>query len=100
MVYAGKINKKIVSLLQSISCNALGISGADGNAYSAIKRPIKDIDFGFVGDLNEINIFLNFIKSFGVASLQIAHAPYKEHNIIKYSTYLSKNKVKKLFGKI
>ena len=30
MIYAGKINKKIVSLLQSISCNALGISGADG----------------------------------------------------------------------
>ena len=41
MVYAGKINKKIVSLLQSISCNALGISGADGNAYSAIKGPYR-----------------------------------------------------------
>ena len=64
MVYAGKINKRIVSLLQSISCNALGISGADGNAYSAIKRPIKDIDFGFVGDLTEVNIsfFTGLIK--------------------------------------
>ena len=55
MLYAGKINKKIVALLQASSCNALGISGADGNAYSAIRRPIKDTDYGFVGDLTEIN---------------------------------------------
>ena len=67
MVYAGKINKRIVSLLQSISCNALGISGVDGNAYSAMKRPIKDIDFGFVGDLTKVNMIIeiiNFIESF------------------------------------
>ena len=55
MLYAGKINKKIVSLLQASSCNALGISGADANAYTAIRRPIKDTDYGFVGDLTEIN---------------------------------------------
>ena len=45
-------------------------------------------------------IFLNFVKNFGVMSVQIAHAPYKDHDILKYSVYLTKNKAKKLFGKI
>ena len=55
MVYAGKINKSIVSELQAFSCNSIGICGADGNAYKAIKRPKNEFDFGFVGDLIEIN---------------------------------------------
>ena len=55
MVFAGKINKSIVSELQAFSCNSIGICGADGNAYKAIKRPKNEFDFGFVGDLIEIN---------------------------------------------
>jgi len=57
MVYAGSINKNIVAGLQALSCNALGLSGADGNLIPAVKRPLKDgIDFGFVGDvLPELN---------------------------------------------
>ena len=38
MVYAGAINKNIVARLQSEKCNAIGISGADGNAIMAHKR--------------------------------------------------------------
>jgi acetylglutamate kinase len=53
MVYAGTINKKIVSCLQSNNCNAIGLSGADANIITAIKRPVKEIDFGFVGDVSE-----------------------------------------------
>ncbi|MCR5886850.1 acetylglutamate kinase [Hymenobacter sp. J193] len=51
MFYAGKTNKQVVSLLQAEGVNALGLSGADGNAIRAVKRPVKDIDYGFVGDL-------------------------------------------------
>ena len=55
MIYAGKINKFIVGKLQGLNCNAIGISGADGNSISAVKRPIKEIDYGFVGDIDKIN---------------------------------------------
>jgi acetylglutamate kinase len=51
MVYAGDINKKVVSLLQSKNINALGLSGADGNVILAKKRPIVDFDYGFAGDI-------------------------------------------------
>ncbi|MCI1779666.1 MAG: acetylglutamate kinase [Bacteroidales bacterium] len=70
MVYAGLINKTIVATLQKNGCNALGLSGADGNCIRANKRPPlivgddpeaellcgKDnrgktvIDWGYVGD--------------------------------------------------
>lgn len=51
MVYAGLINKKIIAQLQSLNCNAIGVTGADGNLIPASKRPVKDIDYGFVGDV-------------------------------------------------
>jgi acetylglutamate kinase len=56
MVYAGLISKNLVAQLQMFSCNALGLSGADGNLIKAKKRPVKDIDYGFVGDLDEDSI--------------------------------------------
>ena len=55
MLYAGKINKNIVGQLQAIQCNALGLSGADGNSFLAKKRSPKPIDFGFVGDVTKVN---------------------------------------------
>lgn len=55
MVYAGKINKTIVAQLQSKKCNAIGFSGADGNTIISKKRPLKPIDFGFVGDVKKVN---------------------------------------------
>ncbi len=55
MVYAGKINKNIVAQLQSRNCNAIGFSGADGNTIVAKKRPVKTVDFGFVGDVEKVN---------------------------------------------
>jgi len=55
MLYGGKLNKNIVAQLQALGCNSLGLSGADGNSILAEKRPIKSIDFGFVGDLKEVN---------------------------------------------
>jgi acetylglutamate kinase len=55
MVYAGKINKNIVSNLQSINCNAIGLSGPDGNTIEAKKRKVNKINYGFVGDIKKIN---------------------------------------------
>jgi len=55
MVYAGKINKDIVAKLQANQCNAIGFSGADGNTIVSIKRPVKTIDYGFVGDVVNVN---------------------------------------------
>ncbi|MEM9001137.1 MAG: acetylglutamate kinase [Bacteroidota bacterium] len=55
MVYGGLTNKKIVAQLQSIGCNAIGMSGADGNTIRAHKRPVKEIDYGFAGDIDKIN---------------------------------------------
>lgn len=55
MVYAGLINKKIVATLQSHNCNALGLCGADSNVIQSHKRKNAVIDYGFVGDIDEVN---------------------------------------------
>lgn len=56
MVYAGLINKNMVAQLQAKGCNAIGLTGADGNIIKAVKRPVKEIDYGFVGDLDEASV--------------------------------------------
>lgn len=55
MVYAGLLNKKITAQLQQNNCNAIGLSGADANCILANKRIVKDIDYGFAGDINAVN---------------------------------------------
>jgi acetylglutamate kinase len=52
MVYGGLVNKKIVAQLQSLHCNAIGLTGADANIIPAVKRPVKEVDYGFVGDMD------------------------------------------------
>lgn len=67
MVYAGLINKKIVAGLQGFGCNAIGLSGADGNVIKSVKRPVKSIDYGLVGDVDFVNS--KFIESLLLAGL-------------------------------
>ncbi|MCM4166902.1 Acetylglutamate kinase [Arenibacter antarcticus] len=55
MVYGGLANKNIVAQLQARGTNAIGLSGADGNTIRAVKRPVKEIDYGFAGDVEEVN---------------------------------------------
>ena len=55
MVYAGTINKEIVVRLQSLGANAIGFTGADGNAVLAHKREVANIDYGWVGDVDRVN---------------------------------------------
>lgn len=55
MVYAGYINKNIVAQLHAHHCDALGISGADGDIIEAHKRD-SATDYGFVGDIDTVNL--------------------------------------------
>lgn len=55
MVYAGKTNKNIVVQLQSMNCNAIGLSGADANVIVSHKRKGTAIDYGFVGDIDTVH---------------------------------------------
>lgn len=70
MVYAGWCNKHITSLLQAEGCNAIGLCGADGNVIKARKRaPMyveslgKEVDYGYVGDVNAESVNAGFIYS-------------------------------------
>lgn len=51
MVYGGLVNKQLVASLQHSGSNAIGLTGADGNIILARKRPVKDVDYGFAGDV-------------------------------------------------
>ena len=55
MVYAGLINKNIVAKLQALGCNAMGLSGADGNLIAAHQRRRQGIDYGFAGDIDAVH---------------------------------------------
>ncbi len=62
MVYGGLINKNIVAQLQRFGTNAIGLTGADGNTIAAKKRPVKTIDYGFAGDLNDKSVNVDSIN--------------------------------------
>ena len=70
MVYAGWCNKNITALLQAEGCNAIGLTGADGNAIKARRRPpvhveslCTEVDYGFVGDVTADSVNAKFIYS-------------------------------------
>lgn len=76
MVYAGKINKNIVAQLQANDCNSVGFSGADGNTIIAEKRPVKEIDYGFVGDVVKVEVSvikLLLINNITISFCAISH---------------------------
>ncbi|WP_339916826.1 acetylglutamate kinase [Yeosuana marina] len=54
MVYGGLVNKNIVAKLQALQIDAIGLTGADANAITSDKRPVKEVDFGFVGDVKNV----------------------------------------------
>lgn len=84
MVYAGFINKNIVAQLQANNCNAIGLTGADGNVIQAHKRGSKapspleegvggEVDYGFVGDVDTVNS--TFINSLVQQNMTVVLAP-------------------------
>ncbi len=75
MVYGGLVNKRIIAQLQSFNCNAIGLTGADGNIIPAIKRPVKDVDFGWVGDVESGKLEVENVKLFLENGLVSVFAP-------------------------
>src|SRR5262249_49050660 len=73
MVYAGYINKNIVARLQGLHCNAIGLCGADGDAMAAHKRHHRVIDYGFVGDVDAVNVPL--LESLLDQNIAVVFAP-------------------------
>lgn len=73
MVYAGYVNKNIVAQLQSFNCNAMGLSGVDGDIILAHKRKHPVIDYGFVGDVDAVNTPL--LKNLLDQNLSLVFAP-------------------------
>ncbi len=69
MFYAGKTNKQVVAELQRCGVNALGLSGADGNVIRGVKRPVKDIDYGYVGDLEPASVNAGLLQQLLSAGL-------------------------------
>ncbi len=67
MVYGGLVNRKIAAQLQSKNCDAIGLTGADANLIPAEKRPVKTINYGWVGDLDaeklDIKKWLLFLEN-------------------------------------
>ena len=55
MVYAGLVNKKIVAQLQARNINAVGLTGADMGIVRSEKRPVKTVDYGWVGDVKGVD---------------------------------------------
>lgn len=64
MVYAGLVNKNIIAKLQSLGCDSIGLSGADANCILAEKRPVREIDYGYVGDVVRVDssVITNFLE--------------------------------------
>jgi acetylglutamate kinase len=75
MVYGGLVNKKIVAKLQSLDCDAIGLTGADANIIPAVKRPVKDIDYGFVGDVVKEKIAVNNLEALLANNFTLVIAP-------------------------
>jgi acetylglutamate kinase len=63
MVYAGLVNKNVVAQLQRYGCDAIGLTGADGNLIRAKRRPVREIDYGFVGDLHEGSVAVHKLNA-------------------------------------
>ncbi len=89
MVYGGLVNKKIVAKLQALNCNAIGLTGADGNIIPATKRLIVKIagspnntpsgdggiDYGFVGDIKTEAINTTNIEALLASNFTLIMAP-------------------------
>lgn len=75
MVYAGLINKTIVSKLQALGCNAIGLSGADGGFIRSRRRDPRPVDYGFVGDPLPEHFGLETARTLIDAGMTVVAAP-------------------------
>jgi len=83
MVYGGLVNKNIVAGLQALGVNALGLTGADMNIIRSEKRPVEEVDYGFVGDVKEVNSeTLSSLIQQGIVPILAPLTHDKEGNIL------------------
>jgi acetylglutamate kinase len=50
MVLGGSVNRTLVAALQAAGLRAVGLTGADGNTFSARRKLIAGVDLGYVGE--------------------------------------------------
>ena len=83
MVYGGLVNKQVVAQLQTMGVNAIGLTGADGGWMKSVKRPIKNgIDYGYVGDVTEVNgFYLRMLIGMGLTPV-IAPITYSAEGLL------------------
>ena len=55
MVYGGLVNKSLVARLQALGIPAAGLCGADFDCVRSVKRPVGEVDYGFVGDIVSVD---------------------------------------------
>lgn len=75
MVYGGLVNKQVVAALQAAGCNAIGLTGADANCIPATRRPVKEIDYGWVGDVEAGVVNTQILNTFLQSNLVPVFAP-------------------------
>ena len=51
----GKVNKELVTLVESLGVKAVGISGKDGGLLTVEKKYFNGEDIGFVGNITQVN---------------------------------------------
>ena len=83
MVYGGLVNKQVVAQLQTMGVNAIGLTGVDGGWMRSVKRPIKNgIDYGYVGDVTEVNgFYLRMLIGMGLTPV-IAPITYSAEGLL------------------
>lgn len=83
MVYGGLVNKNIVAGLQTLGINALGLTGADLSIIESDKRAVKEIDYGFVGDVKQVNdkMLANLIQ-LGITPVMAPLSYSKQHGLL------------------
>lgn len=86
MVYGGLINKQMVIQLQFNGCNAIGLTGADGNVIKAVKRPVGKIDFGYVGDVDAKSVNTSFLYFLLKQNVTPVFAPLTHDNVTMLNT--------------
>ena len=55
MVLAGKVNKSLVSRINSLDGSAIGLCGIDGNMLEVSKKTEDGVDYGYVGEIQKVN---------------------------------------------
>ncbi len=51
----GKVNKELVTLVQSLGVKAVGVNGKDGGMLQVSKKQVEGGDIGYVGRIEEVN---------------------------------------------